>query len=259
MLNFRLAVVLAALGLTTGALAAETAPLRIAQTGPEVPDTAVVQPPATQVNPQVPVAQPETVQTQQVTPPPVPLPQPQVVPPPVPQPVAAQYFVTEGGQPIGPFTLEQIKARIRAGTLARGGLVWKSGTRDWVAVETFAELQQDLAALPPVVPASETFRTFLLGTWEASSVNAQGVTQTVTVSFLPDGTYSGISTSEFLGTTTNVPVSGKWSVKGMDKDRFAVTYLGEGGTPGTTTKYRMVDANSVEDTDTGTVARRINQ
>lgn len=242
MLRLALAICLVAAMPSVGSAAADPP----AQTVP-APDAPVNQAPTIQTAPEVPPPQP------QLTPPPVPG---ELVVPPVPVQPAAQYFIAVGGQPVGPFALEDLAQRIRAGAVKRGDLVWKSGTAEWKAVETFTELQEALAALPPDVPASEQYRNYLVGTWQVSWTTPQGIAKTLTISFRDDGTYNAVTASEYAGVTTSVPASGKWTVAALDEGRFTLTYKTP-GVPNFTVTYRVVDANSVEDTDSGTVSYRI--
>ena len=71
------------------------------------------------------------------TPPPGPPPPP---PPPPPQVRVYYYLLDANHQVIGPFSLDDIKGRIAAGTVKPADLIWKTGLPAWVAVSTLEEL-----------------------------------------------------------------------------------------------------------------------
>ncbi len=71
-------------------------------------------------------------------------------PPPLPSAVA--FFLAVNGVQAGPFDLETLASKARAGELTRGTLVWKQGMANWVAAESVPELQGALAAVPPPLP-----------------------------------------------------------------------------------------------------------
>ena len=71
-------------------------------------------------------------------------------PPPIPG--GASYFVAQGGQQKGPFTLDQIKDELAAGRIQRGTLAWKAGMPQWTAVEQISDFAPLLASVPPPLP-----------------------------------------------------------------------------------------------------------
>jgi hypothetical protein len=73
----------------------------------------------------------------------------QVAPPPLPQPPSAQFFYSENGKPMGPFSLSEIQAKIAAGLIKPDTLVWKAGTPSWVAAKELAEVAVLFTAAPP--------------------------------------------------------------------------------------------------------------
>lgn len=68
---------------------------------------------------------------------------------------AADYYVAEDGQQVGPVTLEALVERIKAGTTGPDDLVWKSGMAAWTPAGEVPELAEVLAAIPPPVPAAQ--------------------------------------------------------------------------------------------------------
>ena len=77
----------------------------------------------------------------------------QVAPPPLPQPPSAQFFYSENGKPMGPFSLSEIQAKIAAGLIKPDTLVWKAGTPSWVAAKELTEVAVLFTAAAPPAPA----------------------------------------------------------------------------------------------------------
>lgn len=73
-------------------------------------------------------------------------------PPPIPGGGAASYFVAQGGQQKGPFTVDQLRDEVAAGRVQRGTLAWKNGMAQWTAVEQIPDLASLLASVPPPLP-----------------------------------------------------------------------------------------------------------
>jgi membrane protease subunit (stomatin/prohibitin family) len=71
-------------------------------------------------------------------------------PPPVP--AQAQFFAVLNGQQSGPFSIDQLKAQISAGTITRETMVWKEGMSGWAAADTQPEIASLFGAVPPPVP-----------------------------------------------------------------------------------------------------------
>lgn len=59
-------------------------------------------------------------------------------PPPLP---AANIYIGIDGVQTGPFDLQTVIAKIRAGVVKRDSLVWKTGMENWAAAESVADLQ----------------------------------------------------------------------------------------------------------------------
>ncbi|HYO07723.1 MAG TPA: SPFH domain-containing protein [Tepidisphaeraceae bacterium] len=73
-------------------------------------------------------------------------------PPPVPGSSQASYFVAQGGQQKGPFTLEQLRDEVNAGRVQRATLAWKAGMPQWAPVDSIADLNLLFANVPPPLP-----------------------------------------------------------------------------------------------------------
>ena len=74
-------------------------------------------------------------------------------PPPLPG-ATGQFYVGVNGAQVGPFDMETLAAKIRAGEITRKTLVWKAGMAGWTAAEVVAELQSLFANVPPPLPTS---------------------------------------------------------------------------------------------------------
>lgn len=84
-----------------------------------------------------------------------PLPPPLPPLPPSAGPVAPAWFVAIGGEAEGPWSDEVLAAAIAAGEVGRETLVWRTGSDDWVAAATVAELAGLFAVVPPPLPPPE--------------------------------------------------------------------------------------------------------
>lgn len=105
---------------------------------------------------------------------------------------AVSFFVVEGGRQAGPFTLDQIKAKIAAGTFTAESMVWKKGMSAWVRAGDVAELSGLLKKTPP--KKKPDARNFLTGRWELGPLNVpvEGVgpaTIRSVIEYAADGTY----------------------------------------------------------------------
>ncbi len=72
-------------------------------------------------------------------------------PPPVPQPL--QYFVAVAGKQTGPFDEQQLSDMVKAGTVMRETLVWKTGMAAWTQAGQVTELSGIFSATPPPLPS----------------------------------------------------------------------------------------------------------
>ncbi len=75
-------------------------------------------------------------------------------PPPVPGQVA--FHIAAGGQPSGPYTVEQLQAGIAGGEINAQTLVWTSGMVNWTPAGQVPALQHLFNTPPPVPPAPPT-------------------------------------------------------------------------------------------------------
>ena len=80
----------------------------------------------------------------------------QLAPPPPPADAEAIWFVLVAGQPVGPMTIEDVRARIASGETGTTDYVWQPAFADWRRVEAVAELKpQGLTPPPAPVEAEE--------------------------------------------------------------------------------------------------------
>ena len=77
---------------------------------------------------------------------------PGTAPPPLPG--QALYHVDMGGQPGGPYSVDQIRAGVASGQVTPSTLVWTTGMAGWVAASTVPELAPLFAAPPPMPPSA---------------------------------------------------------------------------------------------------------
>lgn len=186
---------------------------------------------------------------------PPPLPRTDPVPPPLPKQPAARYFVEERGQPAGPLSLEELRRRIETRAIGRTTLVWKAGTPDWVKAEELPELRDMLAASPPPVPKDADLRNVLIGSWEASGRSPAGFGWSSSIQYLPDGTFSGFTTTSYGGSQAAVPMVGRWSVQPAGEGRLALTLDVQGQLPQTAV-LKIIDENTLLNEAQGYYARR---
>jgi hypothetical protein len=73
-------------------------------------------------------------------------------PPPLPGAAQGSFFIAQGGQQKGPFTIDQLREEVAAGRFTRGTLAWRSGMPNWVAAETVPDLSGLFASVPPPLP-----------------------------------------------------------------------------------------------------------
>jgi membrane protease subunit (stomatin/prohibitin family) len=71
-------------------------------------------------------------------------------PPPLPR--ERSFWIAEGGERRGPFSLAEVEARIRSGQVERDCLVWTEGMPQWGAAATVEALAAAFGALPPPLP-----------------------------------------------------------------------------------------------------------
>ena len=63
----------------------------------------------------------------------------------------AVWYVGKGGQQLGPFSVDDVKAKLASGDLAAADLAWKDGMAEWLAIGSLADFG---GAAPPGAPAA---------------------------------------------------------------------------------------------------------
>lgn len=221
-----------------------------------------------------PTTEPATADTPPALPPALPAaPGPATPPPLPPQP---DFYIDENGSPGGPYKLAQLQALVTAGTLKPATLAWTDGMAEWAAASTVAGLEPLFAAAAPAPAPTPTapladLATFVVGNWQQTGpIDIPGVgpgTANLAASFVADGSFTMSGTIEATNAETGtmtiqVEGQGTYVVQPMGADMFAVTQTGSAKMtiPGfapveqalaETTNYRMIDANTIEDTVTG--------
>jgi len=74
-------------------------------------------------------------------------------PPPPPAPPAPLYHTALNGQPLGTFTLAQLREQAVGGQLTRQHYVWREGMASWEYAGTNAEVAPVFKSVPPPLPA----------------------------------------------------------------------------------------------------------
>ena len=169
-------------------------------------------------------------------------------PPPLPQPAGAQYFYSENGKPIGPFSLSEIQAKLAAGLIKPETLVWKSGTPSWVAAKDLPEIAQQS---PPTAPSFD-IKKFLVGTWQS------GPTRSFTLA--SDGTMTRLGGTVING--KRVTLTGTFTIEQTGEKRFTLKWSlesSEGGnfvSESSDESFEIVDNNTLRDTKNGSIFKR---
>lgn len=202
-------------------------------------------------------------------------PEPATPPPLPPQP---DFYIDENGTPGGPYKMAQLQALVAAGTLTPGTLAWTDGMAEWAAANTVTGLEPLFAAVvaptpnptPAPAPAVD-LATFVLGHWQQTgAVDIPGVgpgNANLAAMFAADGTFTLGGTIEATNADTGtmtiqVNAQGNYVIESLGPDTFSVTQTGSATMtiPGfapvqqpvaETTIYKMIDANTIEDTVTG--------
>ncbi len=76
-------------------------------------------------------------------------------PPAVPVAPAASWHIAEGGQALGPLTVDQLAQAKTAGRLHPGTLVWTTGMAGWTQAGQVPQLAQLFQAGPPPIPPTD--------------------------------------------------------------------------------------------------------
>ena len=202
-----------------------------------------------------------------------PAPEPATPPPLPPQP---DFYIDENGTPGGPYKMAQLQALVAAGTLTAGTLAWTDGMAEWAAANTVAGLEPLFAAAatpvetPAAAPVAD-LAAFVVGHWQQTGdVDIPGVglgSANLSAMFGADGKFTLDGTIEATNADTGtmtiqINATGTYLVQSLGTDMFSITQTGAATMtiPGfapvqqpvaETTAYKVIDANTVEDTATG--------
>jgi membrane protease subunit (stomatin/prohibitin family) len=75
---------------------------------------------------------------------------PASAPPPLPSSPA--FFAAIDGQQAGPFNMQELQIKIKAGQIQKDTLVWKEGMANWQAASETTELKSMFSQMPPPLP-----------------------------------------------------------------------------------------------------------
>ncbi len=206
----------------------------------------------------------------QEQPPPLPKHNSDQTPPPLPIESQKQYYFEKNHQKVGPLKLQQIRERIKNGSIHRHTLIWMTGKTNWSRADFLTELRDTFSqeAPAPELPGDLKYKKYMVGVWEVHSGNekqrALGVTNTMTNTFKSNDSYSSVTTryNPFTkGRKTDAPTTGKWYVTPISDGIFTLTIHRDQHNPPwlrqQTFKLRILDENTLIDEDTGGQAIRI--
>jgi hypothetical protein len=128
---------------------------------------------------------------------PPPAPAADEVPPPPPEPAppivadTVKYFIAVNGQTTGPFTIEEIKAKIADGSVKGLTMMWKKGQANWEPAEKLPEIKLAIDETPK--PAPFDCVSFATGTWQKTTM-FNGQTVTLVTRFESNGQFVSVQT-----------------------------------------------------------------
>jgi hypothetical protein len=207
--------------------------------------------------------------------PPAPAAEPAPPPPPPPPSEKAEWYVAEGGATTGPFTLTQLRQMAQAGQIAAVTQVYHA-PEGWRAAKDVPEISGYVAAAAPPPPAPPpaidtqkkldlAMQQFLVGTWRfEGNITQAGYTAYVIVeaTYRADMSYAGFQSLQFPGYGGMQPpaqiteLKGRYTVTGIDEQNFTLTTTPVGSS-GATSKFRIVDRNTVENQGDGARSYRV--
>lgn len=74
------------------------------------------------------------------------------------------WFLYTGGAVTGPFTTDDVKAKLRAGNIAAGTYIWWKGQRDWIAIDTWENKVNQMMKNVSDVPTKPIWYADIAGT-----------------------------------------------------------------------------------------------
>lgn len=190
-----------------------------------------------------------------------------------------KFFIEDGGNAVGPLSLQQLRERVRAGTIKADRLVWKAGTAKWVAARDMLEIAEfysqtspkpapaGLPAAPPVktvttvpvTPEGATSRSgdlsgYLTGTWKSEGDKE-------TFAFAADGTLASRGSTVVNGEA--VILRGTFTVERTGPRSFVMRYTtkfdGGGGnvvSQAGDKSFEIVDDGTLRDAESRILLKR---
>lgn len=172
-------------------------------------------------------------------------------PPPPPDKPAVSYFVSVGGKATGPFSEEEVKAKVKSGEITAATYLWWKGA-DWTQAEKVPVFTSAFDEAPKAPPFDCTGH--IAGGWERREV-VQGQTIVTQTFFDANGQFTGIQAlfgypgSNFYGSWTAEAV-GEKSCSIASQYRYP-------NLNNATAVYEIVDRMVMKDAATGLAIRRI--
>lgn len=194
----------------------------------------------------------------QTTPPP--LPQRRVQQPPPPPP-PTRFYVEENGQQVGPLSLEQIRQRIDDKRLRGWDLVWKTGLATWVQAKEIVEFRQMFARRPPDISMEQRIKQLITGVWQKQERNPSPIVNALTrteIRYKGDGTFTGTQTT-YAGVPVVIPIQGRWSISVVTEKEFVMTLNVSGQLVASTANLMIIDQNTLQDKEQGTLITRVSR
>jgi hypothetical protein len=161
---------------------------------------------------------------------------------------------------VGPLSLEQVRQRILAGSLSRNDLAWRTGLATWVEAKDIAEFRTLFdQAPPPPPPANQLIKNLLIGVWQKEERNLNPIVNAstrTTIRYKSDGTFTGSQTT-YAGIPVVIPIQGRWGITVISEREFVMTLNVAGQVIATSATLLIVDQNTLQDKEQGTLITRV--
>lgn len=188
-------------------------------------------------------------------PPPPPPAQVDEPPPPPPAPIVAdavKYYVIANGQTSGPFSIDEVKAKIADGSIKGLTLMWKKGMDGWEPAEKLPEVKLAIDETPK--PAPFDCPGFVVGTWQRTSY-FNGQTVTLVATYEANGQFVSVQTMAGLPGVTSY---GTWTATAVgEKSCSLALSIKYPSTNTATTLFDIASQTMITDKSDGSQAVRI--
>ncbi len=185
------------------------------------------------------------------------------VPPPLPKAKAAvNYYLGIGGQRQGPFSLQQVKAKLEAGEIDTTTLVWKKGMAQWQPLSSLEEFQAqaqtpEQGGLPTTAAG---LRKFLEGRWRETYADTPELKSYIDMTFRADGSARFHEVNKMQGEPPDESIMHLyWRVKPGTAHAFQIIVGDRPDSPledSMVSRVEYVDHDHLRDED-GTIMERI--